>query len=524
MRLLALIIYVLAELQPDGSALISEQWDIDVVSGTEMYLKRGNLSDIVISDFSVSENGIEFVNEGIWDYRRSIDGKAGRCGVIDDGKECELCWGIGSYGHHSFNIRYRMSNAVKSMDDYDKLHLQFVSPGINPVPESVKVEIQAPVPLNGDNTRLWGFGFEGTTSLNDDGRAVFETTAPLGQDGSVIVLLRFDKGIFSSRSIERDSFEDTLSKALEGSSFDDDREGSIWDILAPLIFFILFISGSLIISGAVRKARKEQVLGCNEKDIKWYRDIPCDGDILGADYILKSLGEGGRDTIASAMILRMIDKDIIRVSNDARGNIEMSFNPSADQSVLSPSEAGLLEMMKEASGRDLVLQKNEFKRWSTNHNAAVARWASSLKDEGKRHLEEAKLLTAGKFNKKGQQTARNLVGFRNFLNDFTLIRERYSKEVGLWRDLLIFGALFGIAEKVAGELKEINPQAFEEVFAGDSDTTLRTLRNVRYMADSITNAKALHSGTGASRGGFGGVSSFGGGRGFSGGGFGGGVR
>lgn len=114
-------------------------------------------------------------------------------------------------------------------------------------------------------------------------------------------------------------------------------------------------------------------------------------------------------------------------------------------------------------------------------------------------------------------------GFRKFLNDFTLIELRGSAEVGLWQDYLVFGALYGIADKVARELKEINPELFGETISYDYETTRQLIWLTRNMASGITNARAAQS-SGASRGGFGGVSSFGGGGGFSGGGFGGGAR
>lgn len=522
MRLLALFIYILAELQPDGSAVITEQWDIDASRGTEIYLTRNNLGDIEIKDFSVSGDGQVFINENGWDVNRSLEEKAGRCGIVPTGSGYELCWGIGSYGHHNFIARYTMTNAVKSLDDYDKFHLQMVSPGIEPSPDEVSIKIAAPVALSDANTRIWGFGFEGTSGFSEDGKVVFRSTSPFSRNSSAIALLRFDKGIFSSNSIEAHGFDEDLQRALEGASFSDDGEDDREGLFIALFFFAFGLF--TVIAGAfARKRNREKILGCNGKDIKWYRDIPCDGDVLSANYILERLGEGGKDTIASAMILRMINNGIILVSHDSRNRIEMSFNPSADTGSLSASERGLYDMMKEASGRDMILQHNEFKRWSVRHTSTIAKWADSLKDEGQARMTERGQISGRTFLKSGQECARNLIGFRKYLKDFTLVNERRSIEVGVWHDLLVFAALFGIAEKVAEELKEINPKAFEETFLGEPDITFRTIRMTRAMASSITNARAAH-GAGASRGGFGGVTSFGGGGGFSGGGFGGGVR
>ena len=120
-----------------------------------------------------------------------------------------------------------------------------------------------------------------------------------------------------------------------------------------------------------------------------------------------------------------------------------------------------------------------------------------------------------------------MFGFKNFLRDYTLVNIRESAEVGLWQDYMVYAALFGIADKVAKELKDINPQAFEEVVVYDYPMMNDVIRMTNNMARSITNARYVQPSTGtasSSWGGFGGHSSFGGGGGFYGGGHGGGVR
>ena len=129
----------------------------------------------------------------------------------------------------------------------------------------------------------------------------------------------------------------------------------------------------------------------------------------------------------------------------------------------------------------------------------------------------------GKFNDDARAQARNLLGLKKFLKDFTLIDERGSAEVGLWNDYLVFGSLFGIADKVAGELHDINPQVFEQTVYQDMMTTRSIILLTRNLGYAITNASAAQQAKAASAG-MGGHTSFGGGGGFSGGGFGGGAR
>lgn len=522
MHLLALFISILIELQPDGSAGFTEIWDVDASQGTEMYLVKSNLGDISITDFQVSEDGIPFVIEGSWDSGRSLEAKAGRCGIADHGSSLELCWGLGSYGHHSFTVKYRMSNVVKSLNDYDILHMQLVNPGIKPAPDEVTVEIAAPCRLSTSNARIWGFGFEGQSAFTGEGTARLVSSGAFDRENSVIALLRFDKGIFDSPSVRDQDFEELLDTAMEGADFgeEDDGVAGILGFLGILILSVLSITGIAVLN---ERHVQKSVLGMREKDVEWSRDIPFGGDLLQADFALGKLVQQNRSGIAAAMILRMIYKGHILVGKDARGNVELSFSQSDGTASLGESERNLFNMMKAAGGSDVILQKNEFSRWSRRHIATITKWVDSVGLEGRKNAVEAGNFSHGRFTAQGQAEARAMVGFRKYLKDFTLLGQRSSQEVVMWQEYLVFAALFGIAEKVAEELKEVDPGAFEQTMLCDYQTMYQTIRLTRMMADSITNARFANS-AGSAAGGFGGRTSFGGGGGFSGGGFGGGVR
>ncbi len=521
MHLLALFISVFLELLQDGTAVVTETWDIDCTAGTEIYLTRNNLGDIDIYDFSVSDFARPFVVEENWDVGRSLSEKAGRCGVVKSRNGCELCWGIGSYGNHHFVVTYRMSNAVKSLDDFDALHIQTVSPGISPVPDEVCVTVKAPVRLGEDNSRIWGFGYRGSVDYTTEGYVRFCSDGNSFDGCSVISLIRFDKGIFNSSSVQDRDFASLLEDARDGDDFEDDTFEAVVAMLMTCFIVLALVLCAVI----MRRKMVRNTLGCRIKDVGWCRDVPFDGDILQSDMVLGILGKKNTgSSVAGAMILRMIHNGIILVSKDSRGRVELSFNDAASRDSLNDAENELYDMMKKASGKDSVLQQKEFSRWSRSHVSEVSDWAENLSLLGRRNAREASNMEGRRFSAKGQQNARNLIGLRNFLSDYTLLKERGMAEVVLWKEYMVFAALFGIAEKVAKELQEINPQAFEQQMSYDCDTTFRTLYMTRLMADSITNARTASQAAAAARSGRGGISSFGGGGGFSGGGFGGGVR
>jgi len=516
-------------LDRDGGADICEVWDMSIYRGTEWYLVRENLGDISISGLSVcDETGREFIFEGEWEVERSLNEKAGRCGIVTKRNGCELCWGLGSHGDHIFTVRYHMSHVVKSFEDYDALHLQFVSSGISPLPRNAKVTVSIPgVALNDTIARIWTFGFDGTDRF-EQGSAVVRTIAPFTSDRhSMIVLLRFDKGIFSPSSTASGLFQEHLDRAFEGSAYKDyqDDERSARMVFITMLVFMLLGLAIIILAVAIHIwNRNLKLFGVKKlKEIGWIRTIPFNGNLEETAYVLGRVNRlGAEANICSAIILQMIKNSILTVSRDKKG-VLLVFNDKADLSSLSEWQRKFYNMLREASGEDLVLQEKEFSRWSKKHSKLVSDWLISRKGAGVIALQSDGYVNGQAFTPDFQQHARASIGFRKFLKDFTLISERGTEEVTLWQDYIIFGALFGIADKIAKELKDIDPKMFEEYVGYDYATMGHVLYFSNRMGHCAVNAVAFQQ-TSSSVGGHGGFSSFGGGGGFSGGGHGGGAR
>lgn len=533
---------VRVRLYNDGSAVVSETWDLTANEGTEVYIPRQNLGDIEISRFSVSdETGTQYEYESRWNVDRSLREKAGRCGMNHTRDGVELCWGIGSYGAHQYRIQYVMSNVVKSLKDYDMLHLQFVNDEMAAPPAHVKVTVEAlPQPIDTSWVRMWGFGYAGTTEFTDS-TAVFESSEHFRYESSVIALMRFDKGVFSPESVQDKEFQAVLDKAFEGSDFrqEDPNQKTSWKEVLLMLLSGLFMPllCILAIAGAVKGSRltnrqKRKLLGDSPEKVAWYRDLPFKGDIYQTDFVLDTFETKRQpNAIASAIILRLLQKGYLTANKDDNGKVEIYFSDFADISKLDSHERGLYDMMKEASGTDTILQDKEFSKWSNraSNKAAIRKWADGMEADARKALRDSNVYVSRKFTETGKVEAQHVFGFRNFLRDFTLVEDRESVEVALWQDYLVYASVYGIADQVAKELKDINPQAFDEVVMYDYTTFNDVIRMTNHLANNITNARYVPSqassfpGAG-SFGGFGGGASFGGGGGFSGGGHGGGIR
>ncbi len=158
-------------LQSDGTAVITEIWDVrGVSSGTEYYKALNNMDGKSVHSLAVwDESGAQYKTLSDWDTKLSREEKSGTCGILKTSKGYELCWGIGSYGNHKYTIQYTVEGLVKDYGDYAGFYHQFISE-LSSAPESVSIKIRmADTRLTASNARIWAYGFTGEVEIGSDG-------------------------------------------------------------------------------------------------------------------------------------------------------------------------------------------------------------------------------------------------------------------------------------------------------------------------------------------------------------------
>jgi len=188
------------ELQQDGSAWITQVWDVNVrSSGTEWYVPVSNLGPMTVSQLQVSEEGVPYESLGEkWDVDRSRSWKKNKCGIVPKRNGVELCWGLGEEGPHRWTARFYVTGLVQAYEEADGFNFMFVNRGLSPAPEHVRVTIVPAfscAPWTLDNTGVWGFGFYGDIQVKE-GHIVEESLESLSSSSSVIALVKFEKGLF----------------------------------------------------------------------------------------------------------------------------------------------------------------------------------------------------------------------------------------------------------------------------------------------------------------------------------------
>ena len=532
-------------IRPDGSAEITQVWDVNVVSGTEFYLPFDHLGPIDISNLRVSENGEDFIAEGDgWDTDRTREQKRGRCGIVRKENGVELCWGQGDYGDHLWTVRYTVSGLVMKMGEYNGLYFSFVNSGLSAPPQHVKVmlvnETGGPE-WTEENVKVWGFRSDSEIFV-EDGAVRAESLSPFRSSSAMTVLVRFDPDLLSP-AVEYDKgFEAIMDIAFKGSDYVDKSSfGDVAILLLALIAFLLFTPvGWIILAGIIFLIFlfNYHVLGWKyEKKIfgarkvkGWYRDVPLKGSIPAGYYVLAkgdAMSAWDKDyanNLIGAYFLRWVLADVVEVLPDPENKSRVNLSFKQQTSFTEPLENDLYAMVREASGKNLILEADELEKWSKKSFKRMSDIPSRALTIGRKWFEDRHYTSkSDRLNKDGQEQARHLIEFKNFLEDFTLSKERGAIEVTLWQDYLVYAALFGIADKVAKQFEKLYPAEFNQfsrILNGSSLATVisysgnisaSALKNARVASGWSSSSSSSSSGSSHRSSGGGGHFSSGGG-------------
>jgi uncharacterized membrane protein YgcG len=524
------------ELHEDGSGTITQTRQMNLDEGTEMYIVLDNLEGATLSNYSVTDFGEPFTFQDGWDLDWSREEKAGKYGIIETDEGYELTWGIGEYGPHEYVVTYTLSDLVRQLEDGQSLNYNFFDGEGSINPEEVSITVTGPIPFTQDNTRIWGFGFNGEVNL-EEGDLVGWSNEPIQDNGHITLLMQFNEPIFTDLKTKSTTLEKELNESQENSSYGDQPMtfGEKMIIAAFVLFGILLFGFIIIVvvarSRAIKRANPLVTGKAREKlnEDQYYREIPyTKGPMRDVQYLLESVGTGSFENYFSAYVLKWVKDGYITHTTETKG---MVFKKEHDQFVLNSFkldksvdkiERRFFKIVVEAAGADGVLDENEIKAWSKKNYKELDALKNDLLRYSKDHLhhqgylyfEEVPFLgmhaTITKASPEGEELFDRLVQFKNYLTDFSLLDERQIKEVSLWEDLIIWASLYGIAEEVAKQLAEFYPQ-----FVSQSQVRVSDI----YIAHAFSHSmqSGYSSAVSAASGG-GGSTSFGGGGGSMGGG------
>lgn len=196
------------------------------------------------------------------------------------------------------------------------------------------------------------------------------------------------------------------------------------------------------------------------KELTWYRGIPVGGNLKLASYIMGEYGSScSNKQLLSASVLKLVNDGVLTVEchEDADGKRAQRF--TIHDYTLGAEEPDMMrslyDIFHEAAGDDGVLEPQELKEWlDTDKNDYKVR----------KFVDQMELNLKPKYKHKDframHDDAMQVFGLKKFLEEFALWDERELKDVTLWKDYIVWATLFGIAEQVVRNMKQVNPEYF----------------------------------------------------------------
>lgn len=513
----------------DGNANITETWEVNGSDGTEWYKGYKNIGDSDISNFSVSMDGKPLTYK-TWNINESLEDKKGYYGInyITDG--LELCFGKYDYKKHTFILKYDVSNFIFKTSDNDVLYWTLIDKFSDVDFEKFSINVTSYYSFP-DTLDVWGYGYKGYAYVKD-GKISISTEENSDMNNKYVVLLaKFPLNTFNTNNSSDNffTFNDVFKRAEEGTFDYNYNSTSVGDIILMIFtfgifgFVIFLIIKVIITSGYGYKGNRV----IDKKNTPFFRDIPCNKDIYYANTLIKLNNFGYKETnILGAILLKWVREDKIGfntskvgIFNKEESVIDLTRNPSFEME----KEKKLFNMMYKAS-KDGILEKKEFERWVRNNYNSFFNLFSSIESGVERKLRDSgdiyKRISKEECKKKNvlsdkiYNDSKELLGLKLYLNEFSSIDTKEVMEVKLWDEYLMFAYLFGIADKVAKQLKNMYPEVIN-----NNNFDYDTVILVNNLSHSVVNAassarsaaESYSSGGGGFSSGSGGGGSFGGG-------------
>jgi uncharacterized membrane protein YgcG len=530
-----------AVIYEDGSMYITQSWEGSFNEGTESYIPMNVPDYLTISQLAVSDQNGSYETVPDWNVDWSFEEKAGKCGLHTTDGGYEICFGISQYGRNRYAIEYKLDNAVGGYSDRDGVNFRFVNDGMNTTPTDVKVEIRLAdgTPFTDETADVWGFGYDGQVEFSD-GAILAYTESPIYPENHVTALFSLEKGILSPSRQEPGSFEEVKETAFDGSDYDNTEatgeEVSAFEAIVTTLLSIGLPIGLIIWFFRMKKKRAKKKRQRFAERFGYFRDIPNDGN-LSATYALGRMFDVCEDgAILATGMLRLIllgclspvETQQVGFMGKTKETVSLRLTGS-DHDKMNEYDEYLYTVLEGAAGSDATLQAKELERFASKNDKLLRAYIQKCDGAGRAYLNQKRclkrwdtLVRLTDLTPAGEQELGELMGLKRYLTDFSLVAERGVKEIPIWRELLTYAMLFGIADQVAEQMKELYPQISDQLT--DYSQSMATAYSYHYLLyRNMKDAEEQREQEKRSGGG-GGFASLGGGGGSISGGSGGGTR
>ncbi len=521
----------------NGTAHVTEKWTVKAKNNTEFYKQYKNLNESSITNYKVNMNGKNFELVD-WNINASFEEKAYKYGYnyIYDG--VELCFGISNYGNNNYTLSYDITNFIyNTSDNYQLAYWNLIQPSSDMI-DNVNIKIHSDFKYS-DTLDVWGYGKYGAPCYVYDGVIEMTSEGAIGSSEYMTILVKFPANSFNTTATMNNDFNYYLDMANEGATpYKHKNNNRILSAIAEALPIVLGIGIPLIVIILRSMLHKKKKYGYkNNKTIDkantpLFREIPCNKDMYYANCLVslndKLYKEYQETNIFGAIILKWVKENKVTFKVDPKGifnkdsgTMDLTLNPTFDD----PLEKELFDIMYSAS-KDGILEPKELENWCDNH---YTKFFDLFKRINKREIEKLKAnnhiyirtnSNECKYKNVMDDTiyedSIQLYGLKKYFDEFTKIDTKEVIEVHLWDEYLMFAYIFGIANRVAKQLKDLYPEVLNDPNVNFDYSTLMYIDHISYnsvhaASVAMSRAESYSSGGGGFSSGGGGGGSFGGG-------------
>lgn len=250
-------------LDEDGTARVTEVWDVQADGGTEWCKQISNFEKTEVKGFYVQKDGKKLESKD-WKTNGSLEENAGHYGIRYISGGYELCFGKEDNERHEFMFGYELSNYILDTEDSQVLY-HVLAPNVKV--DSFYADILAFYSLPND-LEVWRYGFDGNSYVSQ-GRIVYSNYDGIAGQ-YVTAVVKFPKDTFrKTKTIkEFSTFNDIIENA-ENKGYEYKNMKNGWRfIFLDFVFIVLGIIVVLLIIEFIYRKVKGKSLLKNEKIAK----------------------------------------------------------------------------------------------------------------------------------------------------------------------------------------------------------------------------------------------------------------
>lgn len=402
------------KLNPDGSANVTETWDIAIENTNTLFkafeIDNTKYSGIINVSLVETTNGINRNFSQIYVEKYHVD-KNCFYALKNSSGEFEIAWGVhedNSYARRTFKMSYTVIDAIKNYSDCSEFYWQCINNESEIPTKKITGTITLPTNVaTYEDFRIWAHGpLNGSITKTSSNTAVFEVEN-FKANTMLEVRVTTPTYVFeANKNVSNTSKLDNILSEEQTWADQANRQRKI-DQLMNIIFFIVYIIIYIAINIACivfcvllcKKAKKykgilkELPIYKPTMESKYYRDIPNNNSTPAQAaflyYFNKSNISSHVSDVISATMLDLCMKKYIefQILSDKKKDIKIILKPNMDKDLLSADEKliyGIFEKVK--SGEDFTMQ--DFEKYCKSHPSTFLASCNTISSSATTELEK----------------------------------------------------------------------------------------------------------------------------------------